>query len=112
MYTCPACGFRTFDEGPGSYEICAVCNWEDDEVQLRFPAMHGGANGDSLLEWQVRILETVPVSITLRDGFLSDPEWRPLRPEECQDRENTPQSGREYFDAIGQAPASYYWKID
>lgn len=24
---------------PGSYEICEICSWEDDHVQLRFPAM-------------------------------------------------------------------------
>ena len=28
-FTCPSCGFPTLNEKSG-YEICAVCNWEDD----------------------------------------------------------------------------------
>jgi hypothetical protein len=29
---------------PGSYEICPVCFWDDDLVQLRWPTYAGGAN--------------------------------------------------------------------
>jgi len=29
LKTCPGCGFPTLSER-GSYEICQVCNWEDD----------------------------------------------------------------------------------
>ncbi|MEH7657210.1 CPCC family cysteine-rich protein, partial [Bacillus velezensis] len=33
-YTCPCCGYRTIEEEPpGTYEICNICYWEDDEVQ-------------------------------------------------------------------------------
>ena len=56
-HPCPACGFEVFDEPAGSYDICPVCDWEDDEVQLRFPAMRGGANKESLFEWQQQVLE-------------------------------------------------------
>jgi hypothetical protein len=51
-YPCPCCGHITFGEAPGSYEICAVCFWEDDAVQLRWPNYGGGANTPSLLEAQ------------------------------------------------------------
>ena len=50
-YACPCCGYLTFDEEPpGTFEICPVCGWEDDEVQFRDPTYAGGANGVSLEE--------------------------------------------------------------
>jgi hypothetical protein len=33
---------------PGTYAICPVCWWEDDEVQARDPDYGGGANRVSL----------------------------------------------------------------
>ncbi|GAA1941010.1 hypothetical protein GCM10009717_04130 [Agromyces allii] len=41
-----------FSEPPGSYEICDVCYWEDDAIQLRWPNLAGGANRTSLVESQ------------------------------------------------------------
>jgi hypothetical protein len=29
LFTCPGCGYPTL-RGRGGYEICSVCNWEDD----------------------------------------------------------------------------------
>lgn len=50
-YTCPCCGYLTFDEEPpGTFEICPVCGWEDDEVQFRDQTYNGGANMVSLEE--------------------------------------------------------------
>lgn len=44
-YTCPCCGYKTLDEEPpGTYEICAICYWEDDPVQFEDPDYEGGAN--------------------------------------------------------------------
>ena len=44
-YPCPCCGYLTFDEKPpGTYEICPVCGWEDDEAQYSDPTYEGGAN--------------------------------------------------------------------
>ncbi len=37
---------------PGSYDICKVCFWEDDVVQLRWPTYPGGAIRPSLAESQ------------------------------------------------------------
>jgi hypothetical protein len=52
MYPCPCCGYEVFGEPPGSYDICPICFWEDDIVQLAFPDLAGGANACSLMEGQ------------------------------------------------------------
>ena len=41
---CPVCGETYVEE----YDICEVCNWENDPVQLRHPDWQGGANVMSL----------------------------------------------------------------
>lgn len=47
-YPCPCCGYLTItDEPPGTFEICPVCNWEDDEVQYYDENYEGGANSVS-----------------------------------------------------------------
>lgn len=51
-FPCPCCGYLTLSEAPGSYEICGICFWEDDAVQLRWPTMSGGANRISLIDAQ------------------------------------------------------------
>jgi len=51
-HPCPCCGHMTFNEPPGSYDICPVCFWEDDAVQLRWPSYAGGANKPNLIESQ------------------------------------------------------------
>ncbi len=84
-YPCPCCGYITFDEPPGSYDICEVCFWEDDGSQLRWPQNAGGANVPSLIEAQrnfanfgaceQRLIRYVrqPTSSDRRD-----PGWRPI----------------------------------
>ncbi len=53
-YACPCCGYKTFIEKPnGSYDICNVCFWEDDPVQLNDPDYEGGANRVSLRQGQL-----------------------------------------------------------
>ncbi len=35
-YACPCCGYLTLTEKPpGTFAICPVCFWEDDEVQFK-----------------------------------------------------------------------------
>lgn len=51
-YPCPCCGYLAFEEPPGSYDICSICYWEDDVIQLRDPLHAGGANRHSLVESQ------------------------------------------------------------
>lgn len=50
-YSCPCCGNLTFGEPPpGTFDVCPVCFWEDDDVQYRDPQFRGGANKVSLCE--------------------------------------------------------------
>lgn len=45
LYPCPCCNYLTYDKEPGgSFDICPVCNWEDDCLQLHDPDFRGGAN--------------------------------------------------------------------
>ena len=50
-YLCPCCNMKTLEEEPpGTYEICPVCGWEDDEIQFKNPNYCCGANNISLQE--------------------------------------------------------------
>jgi hypothetical protein len=50
-FSCPCCGNRTLSESPpGTFEVCPVCFWEDDDVQFKNPSFAGGANRVSLEE--------------------------------------------------------------
>lgn len=52
---CPCCGYLTLsDWNGGSWELCSVCNWEDDPVQCQDPAYEGGANRESLMQARAR----------------------------------------------------------
>ncbi|HEX2133867.1 MAG TPA: CPCC family cysteine-rich protein [Actinophytocola sp.] len=82
-YPCPCCGHATFSEPPGSYEICDVCFWEDDAVQLRWPDWSGGANGPSLIDAQRNCAELGATEVRftglVRQATASEPldaGWR------------------------------------
>ncbi len=54
QYKCPCCGMKTLSQkAGGTYEICRVCNWEDDPVQFRDWDFAGGANAMSLRQARV-----------------------------------------------------------
>lgn len=46
-YTCLVCGKYTFERA-GEFDICEVCGWEDDLVQLENPDEEDCANHMSL----------------------------------------------------------------
>jgi hypothetical protein len=73
-YTCPCCGFFVFSEPPGSNEICSICGWEDDGVQLRYPGMSGGANSESLYHCQTNALEDYQIDVMEAEVVARDPE--------------------------------------
>lgn len=80
---CPAGGFLTVPERfYGTYNICEVCGWEDDGVQLANPACGGRANPGSLIEAQSAVLLAQPVDRVEALGFRRDRAWRPLNREE------------------------------
>src|SRR5690348_15638322 len=85
-FTCPCCGYRTLGESPGNYEICHVCFWEDDPVQLLDPWFKVGANKVSLQEAQKNYAEVGASEPQFRanvkgvlPGDERDPLWRPVR---------------------------------
>ena len=48
-YRCPCCNFITLNyKPPGSFDICTICHWEDDNIQFDDPDYEGGANHESL----------------------------------------------------------------
>lgn len=49
-HLCPCCGYYLFEDGPGSFDICPICFWEDDIVQSNNPTYSGGVNAMSLNE--------------------------------------------------------------
>lgn len=62
-YPCPCCGYRTLDEEPpGTFDICPVCYWEDDNIQFENPKYAGGANEMSLEEARKNFKEFGAVS--------------------------------------------------
>ena len=100
-----------FSEPPGSYVICALCGWEDDHVQLAYPAMRGGANRESLLESQLAALKKYPPDIKSVRGFERAPKWRPLRESDLETR-GGPTDGLSYFHAAASEHPTYYWLRD
>jgi len=97
-----------FSEPPGSYDICELCGWEDDHVQLTHPNMGGGANKSSLAAHQQRALQTYPLGVNVVGGHTRSSEWRPLRPSEVQSR-SAPADGKAYFEAAADHAPQYYW---
>lgn len=86
-FACRCCGFKTLDERPvGTYEICPVCFWEDDNVQTEDPDFEGGANEPSLRQAQRNFIvfgaserrATGKVRVPRVDE-PKDPSWTQLR---------------------------------
>ena len=117
-YPCPCCGYDVFSEPVGSYEICPICFWEDDLVQLAFPDLSGGANKCSLIEGQHNYAQAAVceerLAAHVRRADASDKRstgWRPLDP--TRDRylrwENA--ADHEVWDSVKNDPerCDYYW---
>ncbi|GHU69951.1 hypothetical protein FACS1894184_14740 [Clostridia bacterium] len=49
MIKCPVCGQYEFEKDD-DYDVCDVCGWENDGLQLDEPDYRGGANPESLNE--------------------------------------------------------------
>ena len=49
MIKCPVCSQYEF-EHDNDFDVCDVCDWENDGVQLDDPSFRGGANKESLNE--------------------------------------------------------------
>jgi hypothetical protein len=112
-YPCVCCGHLTLDEAPGSHQICPVCFWEDDIVQLRWPDWAGGANQPCLIEAQQNFQRSGACDDWarqhVRPAANDEPlaaKWRPVDPQ------------RDQFEPNGVALASwpddrtvlYWWR--
>lgn len=86
LFGCPCCGYLTLQEQPpGTFELCPICYWEDDNVQYEDPDFRGGANVVSLREAQQNFLYLGASQEQFRKHVRSpteqdgrDPNWRPL----------------------------------
>lgn len=80
---CPCCGFNSIEEQIyGSYMLCPICDWEDDQLQLANPCSGGGANYYSLAEQQLKFGKQVDIGTKLYKGYARNPNWRPLNESE------------------------------
>lgn len=77
-YPCPCCGHLVFGELPGSFQLCPICGWEDDSLQLQFPD-EAGTNPVSLDEAQRNYLRTGAIAPECRSTV------RPPRGDEPRD---------------------------
>ena len=51
---CPVCGEYLFEE---AYEICPICGWECDKLQMEDSDFEGGANKMSLNQARIAYME-------------------------------------------------------
>lgn len=98
---CPACGFKTSEYVGGSFEYCAVCDWQDDPTQRidLFSAM--GANKICLAEYQEWVLgkeKLVGLNVGDRER---DPNWRPIDERDAEEGQGgVPKTGLEWFNSM------------
>lgn len=113
-FTCPCCGYRTLLEPPGSYDICKVCFWEDDGVQLLDPAFPGGANKPSLIECQEKCRRIGACEERFVDDVRPpeaeetlDQEWRPAQESDLRWARTPRDLTEEEYKCLD---TWYYWK--
>jgi hypothetical protein len=104
---CPGCGFCTIEGSSyGSYDICPVCGWEDDAVQLANPCSGGGANKESLDECQKKSATWAKDKM---DTLKRDLNWRPLSSEEIAYFNSVAKN--QHWTFMGEtAPELAYWR--
>jgi hypothetical protein len=51
MIKCPVCGEYEFQRRSDN-DVCPVCEWENDGLQMKNPDLSGGANDESLNEYK------------------------------------------------------------
>ena len=50
-WICPVCGSNNTGD-TSEFDVCLVCEWEDDHLQRDNPDYSGGANDESLNEYR------------------------------------------------------------
>lgn len=116
-YPCPCCGYKVFGREPGNHEVCPICHWEDNLVQLRFPTMPGAANVVSLADGQKNFAAFGAAEKRyIRDVRAPtgedehDKGWRMLNPD--SDNPEEPVRGIPYADSYPERDPTvlYYWR--
>jgi cysteine-rich CPCC protein len=113
-FPCPCCGYFMFEEPPNSYDICEICFWEDDALQLEFATtLDGGANTTTLAEAQQAFADIGASAARLAAHVRKpnandrrDPQWRPIDPTDRFPDWNDPHAKR----ARAADEALYYWR--
>jgi hypothetical protein len=121
MFPCPCCGYEVFDGHAGSFDICPICYWEDDVVQLVFPDLAGGANKYSLIEGQRNYRELGACEERLKANVrlplvsdLRNTKWRPLDPTRDQLLKWDNRDDHQLWQKVKDRPqlCLYYWLPD
>lgn len=72
-YACSCCGFFTLSNKPdNTFQLCPICYWEDDGVQLYDPTYEGGANRVSLNRAKVNFVRFGAVEERFK-GYVRSP---------------------------------------
>jgi hypothetical protein len=73
LFTCPGCAYPTLSER-GGYDICEVCNWEDDnQDDPKADEILGGPNSNlSLTENRINIGKTLVHLADSLNGKIND----------------------------------------
>jgi hypothetical protein len=85
-FACPCCGHKTYFVKPGeTFDICSICFWQDDFVQLENPDDDGGPNLISLRQAQKNYIDfgacEENMKKNVRQPFADEPKdrnWKPL----------------------------------
>jgi len=111
-YPCPCCGYCVFEQATGSYNICPICFWEDDEFQLTYPFAIG-ANRVNLFVAQNNFLvlrtseeKFIKLVRTPLSKDMQDPDWRTLDIE--KDIIRTSEEKKYWLQHNN--PDLYYWR--
>jgi hypothetical protein len=116
VHPCPCWGYLVLSDGPGLYDICPICDWEDDLSQLRFPSTAGGANKMSLFEAQRKFAQCgakgedhITHVRTIRQSDRRDENWRMI--DESRDKIEVPERGKDYGRTYPKDHTElYYWR--
>jgi hypothetical protein len=75
VFTCPSCGYPTLGER-GGYEICLICDWEDDDQDDdTADEVWGGPNSSlSLTESRLIIGRRIQEKVASGSNLITDPE--------------------------------------
>jgi len=114
-FPCPCCGHVVFEESL-CWEICPICFWEDDPVQVADPWFEGGANKPSLIQAQQNYKSFGAMERRFTSNVRKptksdrkDPAWR-LVLKSDKVSVTTPKSIEENAEKTGISESYYYWE--